>query len=141
MASLYDIALPDVEGRTQSLAQWRGKVLVVNYWATWCAPCREEMPIFSKLAADYAARGVQFVGIAADTADKVRDHARRNPVAYPLLIGGETAIDATLAFGNAPKAVPFTIVLDRAGGVRTAMLGRVDEAALARLLDGLARGR
>jgi len=137
LESLYAVALPDIDGQTQLLSQWRGNVLVVNYWATWCVPCREEMPIFSKLAASHAGRGVRFVGIAADDADKVREFVRHTAVSYPLLIGGEKAIDATRDFGNAPRAVPFTIVIDRAGHVRTAVLGRVEEDALARMLDGL----
>jgi thiol-disulfide isomerase/thioredoxin len=137
VASLYATTLPDLAGRPQALVQWRGKTLVVNYWATWCLPCREEMPMFSKLHERYASRGVQFVGIAADSADKVREFARETPVAYPLLTGGQDAIGPTRAFGNAPLAVPFTIVLDREGRVRTAVLGRVQEDALAGLLEEL----
>src|SRR5581483_1569563 len=70
-AALMALSLPDVSGTPQSLAQWRGKVVVVNFWATWCAPCREEMPEFVKAQQEYGARGLQFVGIAVDDADKV----------------------------------------------------------------------
>ncbi|MBI4757033.1 MAG: TlpA family protein disulfide reductase [Betaproteobacteria bacterium] len=137
VAVLYATALPDIAGRPQALQQWRDKTLVVNYWATWCLPCREEMPMFSRLHQRYAPRGVQFVGIAADGADEVREFARQTSVSYPLLIGGQDAIKPTRDFGNAPLAVPFTVVLDRAGQVRAAVLGRVREDALVDLLDQL----
>lgn len=141
VAALYAAALPDLSGRPQALEQWRGRVLVVNYWATWCIPCREEMPAFSKLHDRYAPRGVQFVGIAADDADKVRAFARETPVSYPLLVGGQDAIQPTRALGNAPLAVPFTVVLDREGKLRAAVLGRVREEALAELLGRLQWGK
>jgi thiol-disulfide isomerase/thioredoxin len=135
--ALYATHLPDLAGRTQALDQWRDKVLVLNYWATWCTPCREEMPMFSTLAQRYESRGVQFVGIAADDGDPVRDFARTMPVSYPLLVGGQDAILPTRDLGNVPLAVPFTLVLDRAGKVRAAVLGRVQEKALVELLDQL----
>jgi peroxiredoxin len=138
---LYATKLPDTDGHERSLSRWRGKVLVVNYWATWCKPCREEMPMFSMLHKRYALRGVQFVGIAADDPDKVREFARQSPVSYPLLVGGERAIESTRDFGNTPLAVPFTVVLDPDGNVRAAVLGRVAEDALDHLLDRLAQSQ
>lgn len=137
VASLFALKLPDTAGHTQALEQWRDRTLVVNYWATWCIPCREEMPAFSRLHEHYAPRGVQFVGIAADSADKVQAFARQTPVSYPLLVGGDDVIKLTRDFGNAPLAVPFTVVVDREGGVRAAVLGRVREEALIELLDRL----
>ncbi len=137
IAALYATALPDVDGRRQALSQWRGKILVVNWWATWCHPCREEMPEFSKLQTRYAARGVQFVGIAAEGADKVMSYAREHSFSYPLLVGGQDAIKLSRPLGNEPLAVPFTAVFDREGKLRAAVLGRVSEDALERLLDGL----
>lgn len=137
LAALYATTLPDTDGRSQSLAQWRGKILVVNYWATWCPPCIDEMPMLSDLQQRYAARGVQFVGIAVDDAAKVREFAQRTPVAYPLLVGGTDSARITAGLGNAAMAMPFSLVLDRDGELRTAVLGRLEEHALRRLLDGL----
>ena len=70
-AMLFGVALPDIEGRQQSLGQWKGKVLIVNFWATWCVPCRTEMPEFVKFQSEFGAKGLQFVGIAADEPGKV----------------------------------------------------------------------
>ena len=137
LAALYATALPDLDGHIQTLGQWRGKVLVVNYWATWCLPCRDEMPMFSALQTRYAAHGVQFVGIADDQVGKVREFVRQTPVAYPLLIGGMDAFGITADFGNAAMGLPFTIILDRDGQLQSSALGRVDEAALTRQLDRL----
>ena len=136
LTALHALVVHDIEGREQSLDQWRGRILVLNFWATWCTPCREEMPMLSELAERYRGR-VQFVGIAADSLDKVRDLAHTLPVSYPLLAGGEEAIKPTKPFGNRPLAVPFTIVLDRTGALRAAALGRVTRAALVELLDQL----
>jgi thiol-disulfide isomerase/thioredoxin len=85
--AIMALTLPDLGGRLQALAQWRGKVLVVNYWASWCAPCVEEMPAFSRLQRQYAAQGVQFVGIGLDEVEKMRIFVKATPVAYPLLVG------------------------------------------------------
>lgn len=135
--ALFDATLPDAEGRPLALAQWRGRILVVNYWATWCPPCRDEMPAFSELNKRYAARGVQFVGIAIDDAAKVRNFAREYPVSYPLVLAGDADTQISRALGNEAMALPYTLVIDREGQVRTAVLGRVHEDALAKLIDGL----
>lgn len=135
--ALRDLAYPDLSGTRQSLQQWHGDVLVLNWWATWCGPCREEMPMLSRLQERYADRNVRFVGIAADDVAKVADFVRAHPVGYPLWVGGENAIQATRDLGNIPLAVPFTVVLDRKGSLSTAVLGRIEEDALVRLLDSL----
>lgn len=137
LATIHAVVLPDLEGRPQALRQWSGKVLVVNYWATWCGPCREEMPLLSRLHERYSSRGVQFVGIAAEDAASVREFARTMSLSYPLLVGGDAAADPTRPFGNVPLALPFTLVLDRDGTLRATMRGRVREEALAELLDRL----
>ena len=87
-AALLAVALPDAEGQEQRLDQWRGKVLIVNFWATWCAPCREEMREFIRLQRADGAKGLQFVGIAVDQVDNVRQFAKEIELNYPALIGG-----------------------------------------------------
>jgi thiol-disulfide isomerase/thioredoxin len=138
-AAVLAMVLPDADGHEQPLAQWRGKVLVVNFWATWCAPCREEMPQFVATQARDAAKGVQFVGIAVDDVDKVRVFAREIGLNYPTLIGGYGAIELSRTLGNDLAALPFTIVLDRQGRVVHTQLGPLKAARLDGLLAELTR--
>ena len=134
VARLFAARLDDSSGKVQPIAQWRGKTLVVNFWASWCPPCREEMPIFSRLHAKYAAKGVQFVGIALDTADNVSRYSQQQTVGYPLLIGGASGSKLAQQLGDASVALPYTVVLNAAGEVRLARLGRVSESELDALL-------
>lgn len=127
--------LNDADGKPQAFSQWQGKTLVINFWATWCPPCREEMPSFSRLQTKYAAKGVQFVGIALDTADNVATFSKQYPVSYPLLIADSEGTDLTRQLGNAQMALPYTVVLGAGGAVQLARLGRVSEQELDLLLQ------
>ena len=122
-STLLALSLPDITGQQQSLGQWRGKVVVVNFWATWCAPCREEMPEFVRAQSEFGSRGLQFVGIAVDQADKVDEFARELGLNYPVLIGGFGAIELSKTLGNRLMALPFTIIVDRQGRVAHTQLG------------------
>ena len=136
-AAVLATVLPDLDGKETPLAQWRGKVLLVNFWATWCAPCREEMPHFAAIQSRDGAKGVQFVGIAVDQVDKVREYVKEIKLNYPVLIGGFGAIELSKTLGNELSALPFTIVLDRAGNVAHTQLGQVKARELDSLLDSL----
>ena len=128
--TLFALSLPDPTGKEQPLAQWKGKVLVVNFWATWCEPCKEEMPRFMKLQTDYGGKGLQFLGIAIDEPAKVSAFARDLGLNYPTLVGGYGAIELSKTFGNRLGALPFTIVLDRSGAVAHTQLGPLKDAQL-----------
>jgi thiol-disulfide isomerase/thioredoxin len=134
---IAEVRLADLDGTPQRLAQWRGKVLVVNFWATWCAPCREEIPLLIKLQAKYRERGLQLVGIAIDQPDKVRPYAKEMGMNFPILIGGVDAIDLTKALGNRAGVLPFTVVLGRDGKVASREVGIVKEARIEALLTPL----
>ncbi len=135
--TLMSLPLTDVAGRTQRLDQWRGKVLVVNYWATWCAPCRDEMPGFSRLHERYQSKGIQFVGISIDDAAKIAEFQKITPVSYPLLIGDMNTMAKSAELGNSRQALPFTAVFDRDGNLAMTKLGRWSEADLEPKLNGL----
>jgi thiol-disulfide isomerase/thioredoxin len=130
-------SLSDLNGKSQVISRWRGKVLVLNFWATWCAPCREEIPTLKSVQHVYAANGVQFVGIAIDSMSKVRDFAEEMHVDYVLLIGGTEALVLSRDLGNHAGALPFTVVLDRSGKVVFAHAGAVNEAILSAILHRL----
>ena len=132
--AIMKLTLPDLDGRQQAVAQWRGKVLVVNFWASWCAPCVEEMPAFSRLQSRYARQGVQFVGIGIDEVANMQTFVRTRPVAYPLLA-------ATPAISQTPglqvRGLPYTLLIGRDGRVEMSRLGRLDEAKIEPLLRRL----
>ena len=123
--ALLALSLPDTKGTKQPLSQWRGKVIVVNFWATWCEPCRDEMPEFVREQKELGPRGLQFVGIAVDQPDKVERFANELQLNYPALIGGYDAVELSVSMGNRLAALPFTIVIDRQGRVAQTHLGPV----------------
>jgi peroxiredoxin len=135
--ALLALSLPDTHGVTQPLGQWRGKVLVVNFWATWCEPCREEMPEFVRAQRDLGPQGVQFVGIAVDKPDKVAQFAKELDLNYPALIGGYDTVDLSKPLGNGLAALPFTVILDREGRVAHAQMGALKPTQLRAILRNL----
>jgi thiol-disulfide isomerase/thioredoxin len=104
---LLATTLPDPLGTKQAIAQWRGKVLVVNFWATWCEPCREEIPGLMRLRKKYASNGVELIGIAVDSADKIRNYAKTMLIDYPLLVGGIESIELARLLGNKAGGCPI----------------------------------
>jgi len=136
-ATLFGLILPDVAGKETPLAQWRGKLLVVNFWATWCAPCREEMPEFVRLQTELGAKGLQFVGIAVDDADKVGQFATEIGLNYPALIGGYGAMELSKTLGNRLMALPFTVIVNRDGTIAHTQLGPLKGDKLRSIADKL----
>ena len=110
---------------------------MVNFWATWCAPCREEIPGFVRLQERHGGRGLQFVGIAIDQPDKVADFAREFSINYPLLIGGVESLDLLREAGNRQAVLPYTVVIDRQGKVASRQPGGLKEARLEELVKPL----
>ena len=136
-STLLALSLPDVAGKEQSIGQWRGKVVVVNFWATWCAPCREEMPEFMRAQTEFGPRGLQFVGIAVDQADKAEQFAKELGLNYPTLVGGFGAIELSKTLGNRLVALPFTVVVDRQGKVAHTQLGPLKPQQLRAIVSKL----
>ena len=124
-ARLPDFSLKDLTGKSVSISAWRGKSLVVNFWATWCAPCRREIPLLKTIAAEWAGRDLKVVGIAVDYPDKVKDFAGQFKIDYPLLIGDQDALDVAAKFGMASPAFPFTVFTDRRGEVVALFVGEL----------------
>ena len=129
-AAMWELGFPDGEGRQQPLSQWRGQVVVLNFWASWCVPCREEMPDFNDLRTQFRPSGVEFVGIAIDNPANVAQFLQQMPVNYPILIGEGAARSLVKELGNPSGALPYTIVLDRNGNIVLSHLGRLPRAKL-----------
>lgn len=125
IAQLYATRLPDLAGTTQAVSQWRGKTLVVNFWAPWCGPCVEEMPDLGALSREVSGKNVQFIGIGIDSAQNMIAFEQKVKVDYPLLVAGYPGTDLAKALGDTAGALPFTLVIDPQGKVRLQKLGRV----------------
>lgn len=128
-------ALQDLTGQTWRMSDWRGQVVVLNFWAPWCIPCRKEMPMLVQVQKELAVQGLQIVGLSVDRADNVRQFIRQHPVNYPILIGLNAVLDLQGRYGE--TRLPFTVIVDRAGRVVAEHLGELDRQALMNMLQPL----
>jgi thiol-disulfide isomerase/thioredoxin len=123
-----DVSLKGLDGRMHSFAEWDGKALLINFWATWCAPCRHEIPLLNQIRSARAGKGFEVVGIAVDFADDVRAFTKDVPIGYPLLIGEDDGLEAARAFGIDTMAFPFTAFTDARGRIITIHVGELHAA-------------
>jgi thiol-disulfide isomerase/thioredoxin len=130
-AQLPEIRLPGTDGAIHRLADWKGRPLIVNFWATWCEPCRREIPLLKTLRREHAADRLEIVGIAVDYADDVRKYAQTHGIDYPVLVGDQGGLAAVSAFG-VDTVLPFSVFADREGRVVTLKVGELhpEEAEL-----------
>jgi thiol-disulfide isomerase/thioredoxin len=122
--TLPQIELPDAHGTRRSLQEFLGHPLIVNFWATWCAPCRREIPLLQQLRSTYSSEGLEIVGIAVDFRSAVADYVRHTPIAYPLLIGDDQGLAAAEKFGMEP-VLPFSVFADRDGHIIAVKVGEL----------------
>jgi thiol-disulfide isomerase/thioredoxin len=120
----------DADGRPQPFAQWSDRVLVVNFWATWCAPCVEEMPELQHAQRSYERRGVTIVGVGIDSPANIREFRSKLGLDLPLLVAGAGGSELGRALGNRAGALPFTVLVDRQGRIRQRKLGQIRGAEL-----------
>jgi thiol-disulfide isomerase/thioredoxin len=135
--TLFAANFPDIAGKMQPISQWRGKILVVNFWATWCPPCREELPELNALQKKYASQGVIILGIATDDMEKTRDFVNETKIAYPILVGDAAALDASTSLGNNRGILPYTVIINQQGKMVSNIFGRIDKEALELMLQAL----
>lgn len=133
--AVYTTKFPDLQGNSQALGQWDRKLLVLNFWATWCGPCKEEIPILVKLQAKFGNRGLQIVGIAADTSVNVVNFAQNTSINYPLLMDEAGALQLSKRLGNRLGLLPHTVMLSPGGDIIYTKLGIISEAELDRIIS------
>jgi thiol-disulfide isomerase/thioredoxin len=120
-----EITLADRSGRPRALSEWDGRPQVINFWATWCAPCRREIPMLNALAKDGAWPGIALVGIAVDFREDVLRFLATTPIDYTVLIGEQDGLDAARAFGVESLGLPFTAFVDSSGRIVTLHVGEL----------------
>jgi thiol-disulfide isomerase/thioredoxin len=129
---LTDLQFADTDGRQHRLDEWNGKLVLVNFWATWCGPCREEMPLLNRARRDLAGKDLEVVGIAVDDADAVGSFLKDSPVNYPILVGGNT--DTLYQFGDGSGVLPYSVLFGRDGRLLSQRAGSFSESSLNRWL-------
>lgn len=130
-------ALADTAGVTRSIEEWDGRALVINFWATWCPPCRREIPLLNSLRAEYAPRGFEVIGVAVDFRDDVLRYMAATPIDYPVLIGEQDGLEAVRAFGLGTLGFPFTVFTDTRGRIVTIHVGELHAAEAAIILSAV----
>jgi thiol-disulfide isomerase/thioredoxin len=138
-AELLSSSFHDLSAQPRRLSEWQGRSLLCNFWATWCGPCREELPLLDAAQQQHAHNGLQVVGIGIDNAANIREYVKVVKVGFPLLVGELQAIALMRRLGNRSGGLPFTAVLDRAGRLRHRKLGAYSAAELATEIAALLR--
>lgn len=128
--TLPDLRLPTVDGHEVGSHSWAGKVVVLNFWATWCPPCLREMPLLEQWQQTYGNQGLQVVGIAIDRAEAVSAFLEDQPVSYPILLGDLDTVALSMGLGNRTGGLPFTVVFNPGGRRVFAETGELDSATL-----------
>jgi thiol-disulfide isomerase/thioredoxin len=132
-----EFSLVDSDGRKRSIREWDGRPLLVNFWATWCPPCRREIPLLNRLRAEYGPRGYEIVGIAVDFREDVLAYMKGTPIDYPMLIGEQDAIDVAQAFGIDDLYYPSTVFIDRRGRIVTIKVGELHAPEASAILSAV----
>lgn len=132
---IYSHRYPDQQGKIFDFAELKGRLTVVNFWATWCAPCRKEIPDLSAISQDYAQHSVAVIGIAADELPTMQEFLQTMPANYTFVAAEFDAMTISRALGNAKGILPFTVVLDGNGNIITQISGIVQPEVLRAVLD------
>lgn len=135
--AFIDFSLHDVDGGTRSLKDWRGKVIVLNFWATWCSPCREEIPLFIDLQKKHAADNLQIIGIAIDDRTAVLAYRQSMGMNYPTLLGDDYSMQLMADYGNRTGSLPYTVIIDHNGVIVVRKLGAFSRTEIEGLIDPL----
>ena len=123
------------DGKPVNSENWRGKVLVVNFWASWCPPCVEEMPALDRIQQEFAAKNVLIVGIGIDSPSNIREFLEKTPISYPIVIGGLEGSNLAKQMGNTQGALPYTVIINPSGKSVFTKLGKISEEELKKSIN------
>lgn len=123
--ALFGQSMNDASGANHSLARWKGKALVVNFWAPWCAPCVQEMPELDQLAAANAKDNINVIGIGIDSPSNIAEFSTRLKISYPLYVAGMSGTELSRQFGNSAGGLPYTVLIGADGKVIKTYLGKL----------------
>ncbi len=137
LASTLTVAfsLPEIHGRSRSIQDWNGKIRIVNFWATWCPPCREEIPELINAQQRLGPRGLQIIGVAVDRTSRVVRFYKDKKMNYPVLLGEQDGMQLMTRYGDAEGGLPYSIILDRQGRIVASKLGAFTGASLDKALQ------
>ena len=133
-APLYTSMINDPDGKPQSLKQFQDKTIVLNFWATWCEPCREEMPELSQVYAENKSKNLVVVGIAIDEEKAVKSYLKKTKVDYPIFVDEDKGVILSKNLGNNEGILPYTVIIDSEGNIQKTILGRVHKDQLDAIL-------
>ncbi|MFI3195514.1 MAG: TlpA disulfide reductase family protein [Methylococcaceae bacterium] len=137
ISSLPAVSLPDLSGKSHDLSEWQGKIRVINFWATWCPPCRKEIPDFIALQQAYADKGVIVLGIAIDDQRAVSEFLQDIHINYPILMASDVGIALTRQLGNTLSVLPFTLIVDPQGKILHRHYGEFSKEKLIDIINPL----
>ncbi len=134
---LPSFTLKDTKGVARNSSEWNGKILIVNFWATWCPPCLEEMPILIDFQEQHSSQGIQIVGVAVDNLEQVQDFIDLYGINFPVVVGQNEAVELGKKMGNRISALPYTAIFDQNGKTLYAQPGKVTQNILSRVIKPL----
>ncbi|MCU7837305.1 MAG: TlpA family protein disulfide reductase [gamma proteobacterium symbiont of Taylorina sp.] len=132
-----NFTLPDLNGRPQQFSQWNGKVVLLNFWATWCPPCRREIPDFIEVYEQYKDKDFMIVGVGIDDENEIAEFVKELAVNYPILVGGRAAMQVSRQYGNHSGALPYSIIVDKQGNIRFRAGGLISKDKLLNQINPL----
>ncbi|MDH5711362.1 MAG: TlpA family protein disulfide reductase [Gammaproteobacteria bacterium] len=132
-----EFAMVDINGQTRSISEWDGQIILLNFWATWCPPCLEEIPGFIELQEQYGNQGFQIIGIAADNEDAVRKFAEETKFNYPIIAAELEALELIGRYGNRSGGIPYSVFINREGEISDRIMGELSKIKAEQLLISL----
>ena len=133
----FDLQLPDIYGSQHSLNEWQGKIRIINFWATWCPPCLEEIPNFIELQEQYAEKNIQFIGVAIDNKESVTQYLTSKAINYPVLLAENEGLNLAKELGNTMNVVPYTVIVNQQGYVIKRHQGQISKEKLREIIASL----